>query len=193
MSGVQTLKRGHIWRVGDDGRINVWDDEWIPNSPTRKVITAHGDNLLSKVSDFIDPVMGRWDEELVSQTFWQVDVARILAISLPEFDMSDFVAWNLCKNGSFLVRSAYFAEWHNQYGHKISGENTVGPSRNSPIWGLSGVKVKKFLWRTLLGSLPCRVTLANRHIKVNEQCPRCGIGAEDTKHLLFTCAKAKEV
>ena len=50
-----------------------------------------------------------------------------------------------------------------------------------------------FLWRTLLGLLPCRVTLANRHIKVNEQCPTCDIGAEDTKHLLFTCAKAKEV
>ena len=59
--------------IGDGSRINVWGDEWIPNSPTRKVITARGDSLLSKVSDFIDPVMGRWDEELVSQTFWKVD------------------------------------------------------------------------------------------------------------------------
>ena len=37
------------------------------------------------------------------------------------------------------------------------------------------------------------VTLANRHINVSGQCPTCGIGVEDTKHLLFTCAKAKEV
>ena len=69
MLGLQTLKRGHIWMIGDGSRINVWGDEWIPNSPTRKVITAHGDNLLSKVSDFIDPVPGCWDEELVPQTF----------------------------------------------------------------------------------------------------------------------------
>ena len=135
MLGLQTLKRGHIWMIGDGIRINVWDDEWIPNSPTRKVIRDRGGNLLSKVSDFIDPVTGSWDEELVSQTFWQVDVTQILVIPLPEFDMSDFVAWNLCKNRRFSVRSAYFAEWHNQYGHKISGENLVGPSQNSPIWG----------------------------------------------------------
>ena len=99
------------------------------------MITARGGNLLSKVSDFIDPVTGSWDEELVSQTFWQMDMAQILASLLPEFDMLDFVAWNLCKNRRFSVRSAYFAEWHNQYGHKISGENTAGPSWNSPIWG----------------------------------------------------------
>ena len=86
--------------IGDGSRINVWGDESIPNSPTRKVITPRGGNLLSKVSDFIDPVTGSWDEELVSQTFYQVDVVRILAVPLPEFDMSDFVAWNLCKTGA---------------------------------------------------------------------------------------------
>jgi hypothetical protein len=104
----------------------------------------------------------------------------------------------LVQNERFLVSSAYFAEWHNQYGHKISGENTVGPSRNSPIWATiwslsCPAKVKSFLWPTLLGSLACRETLANRNIKVSGQCPTCGIGAKDTKHLLFTCAKAKEV
>ena len=134
--GADIKKRGHICKVGDGSRINVvWDDEWIPNSPTRNAITARGGNLLSKVSDSIDPITGRWDEELVSQTFWEVDVVRILVILLPEFEMSDFVAWNLCKNRRFSVRSAYFAEWHNQYGHKISQENTVGPSQNSPICG----------------------------------------------------------
>ena len=99
------------------------------------MITSRRGNLLSKVSDFIDPVTGRFDEELVSQTFWQMDMAQILASLLPEFDMSNFVAWKLCKNEIFSVRSAYFAKWHRKYGNKISGENTVEPSRSSPIWG----------------------------------------------------------
>ena len=43
------------------------------------------------------------------------------------------------------------------------------------------------------GTLPCRVTLANRHLKVSPQCPYCSRGPEDTKHLLFQCQKAKEV
>ena len=29
-SGIQTFKRGHIWRVGDGSQINIWED---PNQP----------------------------------------------------------------------------------------------------------------------------------------------------------------
>ena len=54
-------------------------------------------------------------------------------------------------------------------------------------------KVKIFIWRTLHGTLPCRVNLANRHIKVTPNCPACSFGSEDTKHILFQCQKAKEV
>jgi len=54
-------------------------------------------------------------------------------------------------------------------------------------------KFKIFIWRTLHGTLPCRVTLANRHMKVSPNCPSCSEGAEDTKHILFMCQKAKEV
>ena len=36
-------------------------------------------------------------------------------------------------------------------------------------------------------------TLANTHIKVSPTCPSCSNGAEDTKHVLFLCRKAKEV
>src|SRR3989337_1697310 len=50
-----------------------------------------------------------------------------------------------------------------------------------------------FYMATLHGTLPCRVTLANRHMKVSPLCPFCASGLEDTKHLLFQCQKAKEV
>uniref|UniRef100_A0A453HTW5 Reverse transcriptase zinc-binding domain-containing protein n=1 Tax=Aegilops tauschii subsp. strangulata TaxID=200361 RepID=A0A453HTW5_AEGTS len=62
------------------------------------------------------------------------------------------------------------------------------------IWKLScPAKVKKFIWRTLHGTLPCRATLANRHMKVSPLCPTCSQSVEDTKHMLFLCTKAKEV
>jgi hypothetical protein len=35
--------------------------------------------------------------------------------------------------------------------------------------------------------------LANRHIPVSGQCPVCAQGAEDVKHLIFTCNGAKDV
>jgi hypothetical protein len=31
-------------------------------------------------------------------------------------------------------------------------------------------------------TIPCRVVLANRHVKVTGQCPLCEVGAEDIKH-----------
>ena len=198
MAGVNTLKHGYIWRVGNGQKIDIWEDAWIPNCANRKVITPKGQHLLSKVSDLIDPSSNRWDEDLIRQTLWPVDLQRVLAIPLPQFDMLDFVAWSHTKSGIFSVRSAYFVEWDYQHGRKLRRTNGMGRTNFNPIWckiwKLScPAKVKNFIWRTLHGTLPCRVTLANRHMKVSPLCPFCASGLEDTKHILFQCQKAKEV
>ena len=48
------------------------------------------------------------------------------------------------------------------------------------------------IWRTLHGTLPSCVTLANKHMKVMPICLSCSNGPEDTKHMLFLCQKAKD-
>jgi hypothetical protein len=48
-SGIQTLKKGCIWRVGDGVDINIWDDAWIPDSPSRMVVTPQGNIELTNV------------------------------------------------------------------------------------------------------------------------------------------------
>lgn len=98
----------------------------------------------------------------------------------------------------FTVRSAYLKEWNQQHGKKLQYINGMGRINVNPIWEkiwkLScPAKVKIFIWRTLHGTLPCRVTLANRHMKVSPICPSCTNEPEDTKHVLFLCQKAKEV
>ena len=30
MAGVEALKVGHIWIVGDGVKLKIWEDEWIP-------------------------------------------------------------------------------------------------------------------------------------------------------------------
>jgi hypothetical protein len=54
-------------------------------------------------------------------------------------------------------------------------------------------KVKIFIWRALHGVVPGRSILADRHIKVQPQCPVCYVGPEDIRHLLFTCLRAREI
>jgi hypothetical protein len=186
MCGVNTLKKGYIWRVGDGSKINIWNDAWIPGSHDRKIVTRRGHNLLTHVSDLIDPITDRWDEELVKQTFWSIDIGRILAIPLTD-SMEDFIAWHYNKNGVFSVKSAYHVEWDFQHGQKLRRTNGVGNSTVNPVWGKLwnlniAVKVNIFLWKALHATMPCRAILANRHIKISGQRLVCCAGAEDIKH-----------
>jgi hypothetical protein len=41
-AGIQTFKRGCIWRVGNGEKINIWSDPWIPSSPDRKIMASRG-------------------------------------------------------------------------------------------------------------------------------------------------------
>ena len=189
-AGINTFKRGAIWRIGDGSQVNIWSDPWIAGSADGRVVTPRGANLLSKVADLIDPVTGVWDQELVMDTFWQVDAERILAIPLtPQSMMEDFVAWRFTKNNMFTVRSAYHAEWDHQFGRWF--ERTEGQqSQRYPVWAklwessLPG-KIKIHAWKVLHGFVPCFGVLANRHIALPTNCPMCAGGCEDIKHALL--------
>src|SRR4051812_1351825 len=132
MAGINTLKRGYIWRVGNGHNINIWEDVWIPNCATRKIMTHRGGQLLSKVGDLIDHVSNNWDEDLIRQTMWPIDVQWILSIPLSQHDMTDFIAWSYTKNGMFSVRSAYSVEWNHQYGSKLKYANGMGRITHNP-------------------------------------------------------------
>ena len=115
VSGIQTFKRGCIWRVGTGSQINIWNDPWIPTSETRKIITPRGATMLSKVEELIDPYTGQWDESLIRDVFWEVDVHRILQIPLRVQVMEDFVSWHYNRTGVFTVRSTYHVQFQHQF------------------------------------------------------------------------------
>jgi hypothetical protein len=56
VAGIQTSKRGCIWRVGYCMSIEISKYPWIPTSPDRKIITPRGDCVLTKVNELIDPI-----------------------------------------------------------------------------------------------------------------------------------------
>lgn len=67
--GLQALKNGLIWRVGNGNQIKIWEDPWILAGVTRRPRTPRGSVLLSRVSELIDPYTGQWDVELVKEIF----------------------------------------------------------------------------------------------------------------------------
>ena len=96
--GVQLLKKGIIWRVGDGRNINIWKDPWLPRGITRRVITLQGRNLVTRVAELIDPITNGWDKDLVCQTFNAEDAKIILQIPIYEHT-KDCVAWHYEKTG----------------------------------------------------------------------------------------------
>ena len=119
MAGLQTFKRGNIWRVGTGSQINIWNDRWISESPTRKVLTRRGQALVEKVEDLIDPATHSWDEALIRSIFLPIDMERILKIPLSKHLLEDFVAWHATKPFCFSVRPAYYIEWEHQFGARL--------------------------------------------------------------------------
>ena len=125
-AGIQTFKRGHIWRVGDGVNINIWDDCWIPTSPSKKIMTRRGNIVYSKVSELIDNETRTWNEEMIRYLFWQADAERILRIPLAIGMMHDFISWHPNKNGMFSVKSSYYLEWDFQHGRKHQLQTQYG-------------------------------------------------------------------
>lgn len=71
LKALEVLKEGIIWRIGDGSMIDIWQDPWLPREWSRRPIMPRGSTLLTRVSELIDLVTGKWDEELVRKTFWQ--------------------------------------------------------------------------------------------------------------------------
>ncbi|KAG2540904.1 hypothetical protein PVAP13_9NG588514 [Panicum virgatum] len=196
LAGLECFKRGYIWRVGDDTQINIWEDRWIPGSHNLKVLTPRGNIVISTVDELINPIDGRWDEEMIRSLFWPVDVHRILQI--PIYDgREDLIAWNQNRNGLFTVKSAYHCQWS----HKFESRSNIveaGASNSQTLWKKlwklsSPGKIKNFAWRALHGCIPCHVILVNKHIINVVNCPVCQTEAEDIRRILFSCSRAREI
>jgi hypothetical protein len=100
------MKEGMIWRVGDGESIDIWNDPWLPRGITRRVSSAQGHILLTRVSELINLITNRLDQELIRGIFHEDDAAVILGIPLAA-NMGDSIAWHFDKKGLFSVKSAY--------------------------------------------------------------------------------------
>lgn len=196
LAGLQCFKQGYIWRVGDGTQIKIWEDNWIPGSHNMKIQTNRGNNLVATVDELIDPINFTWGGDLLKTIFWPIDVCRIMQIPI-RAGRDDLVAWQYNRSGTFSVKSAYHCQWDYKFGERSAQMQASTASRSrlwKRLWNLKvPAKIKIFGWRALKGLVPCRAILANRHVGDSGGCPVCQNGPEDIKHMIFTCARAKQV
>ena len=104
--GLEVIKKGMIWRVGDGNNLHIWQDPWLSRGVFRRPITPRGACLLTYVSELINPSSWDWDVELVKRIFWEEDVKVILALLVHE-GRDNLIAWHYDNHGRFSVKSAY--------------------------------------------------------------------------------------
>lgn len=199
LKGVELLKDGIIWRVGNGESIKIWEDPWIPQGVTRRPITRRDGMLLRKVSELMDPATGLWDELLVLDNFLEYNAHTILKLRVNQ-DVEDQPAWHYDKKGMFSVKSAY--KLAVQQREEENGRNATGADVGSgeqasfkwdKIWGMEVPnKVRMFTWRLVHNSLLVRRNLARRGVKEETICPMCSRLDEDCGYLFFKCKKVKE-
>lgn len=197
LKGVELLKKGIIWRVGDGNNINIWSNPWLPRGITRKVSSVRGNHLVTKVAELIDPATNTWDTNLVYQTF---NAEIILQIPVQEH-ASDVIAWHFDKKGVFSVKSAYKVAVDCEGRESTQGLASTSASQGEApdfdwkrLWALPlPSKVLHFLWRLATYSLPLRTRLKRRGMDVDTRCPVCYRFDEDGGHCFLKCKKVKNI
>jgi hypothetical protein len=91
-------------------------------------------DITTKMSDLINLDTKTWNEQLICSLFYDVDVKRIIKISLAVGMTEDFISWNYTKVGLFTIRSRYFLEWDHQYGQNLLRTNQQGTVELNPVW-----------------------------------------------------------
>ena len=140
--GLDLLKQGIIWRVGNGSQIRVWRDPWIPRDQSRRVISRKGSCRIRWVSELLD-IDGRdWDVGKLVQIFNPVDVEEILKIKIPGRAVEDLIAWHPEKTGLFTVRSAYNLALKLKLGESTQSSSSA-PDGQRKLW-----------WRVWSGQVP---------------------------------------
>lgn len=104
--GLELIKKGYIWRIGNGQSVRIWRDPWIPRDHSRGLITMKKNCRLKLVAELLNPD-GSWDVHKVNQVFLPCDAEEILRIRTSSRQEEDFLAWHPDKLGRFSVRSAY--------------------------------------------------------------------------------------
>jgi hypothetical protein len=196
---VQLLKEGVVWRVGDGEHINAWLDPWIPRGTTRRPVATRGLSIISTVSELINPITEKWDEELIRDNFTAEDTRDILSIPVRP-GMEDWIAWHYDSKGVFSVKSAYQlavsirdVKANRNAGTSTAAIQTPGKEWNN-IWNLDVPgKVKIFLWRFAHNSLPMRMNIQRKGVELDTRCPICNRLDEDGGHIFLRCKYVKHV
>uniref|UniRef100_A0A8R7V269 Reverse transcriptase domain-containing protein n=1 Tax=Triticum urartu TaxID=4572 RepID=A0A8R7V269_TRIUA len=193
--GLELLKKGLIWRIGDGRSIQVQKDQWIPRREGLRAANFTCRSRIRWVNQLIDPISKQWNQALIQRIFNHFDASEILKIRIPEGEVADCIAWHYEKSGVFTDRSAY------KLATKLKG---IGPQTSSSTdeiddrssWDLiwkAGIpeKIKIFAWRVATNTLATKMNKCKHTLAIDNTCNICGNAEENEYHAVVECTKSR--
>ena len=108
MAAKDLVVKGSRWVIGNGEKVHIWEDRWIPNPDSFKVISPRGPSTnVVMVSDLINRETRGWDANLVRNSFLPHEAETVLGIPLSPRLPKDSIVWAWTPNGYFTVKSAY--------------------------------------------------------------------------------------
>lgn len=195
--GLELVKQGYIWHVGNGADIRIWRDPWIPRGPSFEPITPKRRCRLKWVAGPLN-ADGSWNTTLIRQHFFPVDVMEIIKIKPSRQLEADSVAWQPDKTGRFFVRSAYNMALDAIMAREGIGETSARPDGTRPAWNLlwkcgAPPKVCVFAWKAAREALASRESMKRRHMEHDGTCTLCGQEDETAHHALVRCPQARNL
>jgi hypothetical protein len=82
--GLELLKKGIIWRIGDGKNIRIWRDNWLPRNFALKPQQGKTRCRYRRVEQLVDNISGTWNHDLVQKIFYHQDADTILQLNALE-------------------------------------------------------------------------------------------------------------
>jgi ribonuclease HI len=191
--GLDLLKKGLIWRIGNGNQIRIWRDPWIPRPHTFRPVSKQRSCRLRRVSELLNG-QGEWNMHLLHRYFKLADVEAISQMKPPSVQHEDVLSWAHTHTGVFTVKSAYWLAME-ETNRPIRGATSGAPDGQRAIWkSLWGCpaprKVHIFAWRLATNSLATWENKMKRNMEVTDTCVVCGVECESTYHTFCRCPLA---
>jgi hypothetical protein len=194
--GLELLKEGMIWRVGNGERINIWRDNWLPRDYNLKPKAGRTNTRVRRVNQLLINGSNQWNEVLVRRIFYPEDASCILDIKLPSQMTEDFIAWHYENKGIFSVKSAYKLAYNLKNGTRWLAGTSGAQNNTRKIWSIIWKtpvpsKVRIFGWRTARDNLATTKNKQKRTLEKMSTCKLCGMTEENSFHATVACTKAR--
>jgi hypothetical protein len=105
--GMELVKQGIRWNVGDGSKIKLMTDNWIPGVPPGSLRTLTPIPNGATVDFLLSEDRGSWDVAIVRSVFEEEVANNVLQVPISRRVGSDFMSWPYTKFGDYTVRSAY--------------------------------------------------------------------------------------